>query len=337
MPATVWFRRINLVAVVACFVLVVVGAYVRLSDAGLGCPDWPGCYGQIVVPTASQAAVSDHAAYAIQPLVAPKAWKEMIHRYLAGFVGLLVVGLALGAFRLRGAGAPMRLALTVLGVIGVQIVFGALTVTWKVMPIIVTTHLLLGLTTLALLWWMWLRQSPCALRAVDVRPGIRGWAALALGVVALQIFLGGWTSTNYAAVACPDFPTCQASYGLQTALGPAFDLWHGLGINYEGGILAASVRATIHMVHRYGALLTTLIVGGLGLYLVARGRGRGLRGLGVACIVVLLLQLAIGIGFVEMRFPLSLADAHTGGAALLLLTVVSLNHFVWSAQCATEA
>lgn len=333
----VWFRHINIVAVVACFVLVMLGAYVRLSDAGLGCPDWPGCYGQLTVPNAEQAAAAaEHPLYAAQPLHAPKAWKEMIHRYLAGLVGMLVLAMAIGAFALRRQGAPARLAFTLVGVILVQIVFGALTVTWKVMPIIVTLHLLLGLATLTLLWWMWLRQAAPPLQLVDVPLGTRGWAGLALAVVVLQIFLGGWTSTNYAAIACPDFPTCQGHFGLETALAPAFDLWHGLGINYEGGILAASVRATIHMVHRYGALVTTLVVGGLGAYLVGFGR-RCMRWLGITCIAALLLQLAIGIGFVETGFPLWLADAHTGGAALLLLVVVGVNHFVWRAHGASEA
>lgn len=337
MPISSWFRHVNLITVVVCFALVVLGAYVRLSNAGLGCPDWPGCYGHLVVPATTHAVASADARYPARPLEAPKAWKEMIHRYLAGVVGLLVLAMAVLAVAARRRGLPIRMALVVLGVIIVQIVFGALTVTWQVMPVIVTTHLMLGLATLALLWWMWLRQRVAQPDADGLPGAVRGWAALALVVLVGQIFLGGWTSTNYAAIACPDFPTCQGIYGLQTGLAPAFDMWHGLGIDYEGGILATAVRATIHMLHRYGALATTLVVGGLGVYLLVAARRAPWRWLGLVVFAALALQVGIGIGFVEARFPLWLADAHTGGAALLLLAVVALNHFVWSARGASES
>ncbi|HEU0195727.1 MAG TPA: COX15/CtaA family protein [Nevskiaceae bacterium] len=332
MPIQSWFSRINLITVVVCFVLVLVGAYVRLSDAGLGCPDWPGCYGQMVVPDSSHATATADALYPHRPVQAPKAWKEMAHRYLAGIVSLLVLVMAGIVVLARKRGLPNVLAPAILGVIIVQIVFGALTVTLLVMPIIVTTHLLLGLATLALLWWMWLRQRLRQPAATGRPAGVRLWATLALVVLACQIFLGGWVSTNYAAVACPDFPTCQGIYGLQTSLAPAFDLWHGLGVDYQGGILTSSVRATIHMVHRYGALATTLVLGLLALYLLGRGKRAAWRWLGVALLLALALQVAIGIGIVEMQFPLWLTDAHTGGAALLLLVVVLVNHYVWSAR-----
>lgn len=328
MPITDLFRRISLIAVIACFILVVIGAYVRLSDAGLGCPDWPGCYGHIVVPDNAAATAAADQRYPLRPVEAHKAWKEMIHRYLAGIVGLLVLALALLAVFVRRQNLPRRIALAILGIIIVQIVFGALTVTWKVMPIIVTTHLMLGLATLAMLWWMWLRQAAPQPLASGRPVGVRSWAALGLVVLVAQIFLGGWTSTNYAAIGCPDFPTCQGSFGLQTGLAPAFQLWHGLGVNYEGGILSSSVRATIHMVHRYGALATTLVLGGLGIYLLAAARRSEWRWLGGALLAALALQVAIGIGIVETQFPLWLTDAHTGGAALLLMVVVAVNHLV---------
>lgn len=327
-----WFRRINLLAVLLCFALVVLGAYVRLSNAGLGCPDWPGCYGHVTVPQAAPALAAADARYPSRPVQAPKAWKEMIHRYLAGIVGLLVLIMALTAatgWRRRG---PHWLPFVVLGVILVQIVFGALTVTLQVNPIIVTTHLLLGMTTLALLWWMWLRQRAPASDPGGLPGGARLWSVLALLVVCVQIFLGGWTSTNYAALACPDFPTCQGSYLPQASLAKAFMLWHPLGVNYEGGVLSSAVRATIHLTHRYGAVLVTLVLGALGLNLLLRGGRRLWQLLGLALLAALALQLAIGISIVEWQFPLWLADAHNGGAALLLLTVVAVNHFVWTAR-----
>lgn len=331
---SVWFRRINLLTVVLCFALVVLGAYVRLSNAGLGCPDWPGCYGHLVVPDAPHQVAAADARYPLRPVQAPKAWKEMVHRYLAGIVGLLVLLMAALALRARGRGVPRVLPFVILGVIMVQIVFGALTVTWKVMPIIVTTHLLLGLTTLALIWWMWLRQRvpQPQVDAAGLPAGVRGWALLALVVLGAQIFLGGWTSTNYAAAACPDFPTCQGSWLPPPDYAKAFALWHRLGPNYEGGILSGTARATIHMTHRYGAMIVTLVLGLLGLHLLVNADQRRWRALGVLLLLALALQVAIGISLIEWQFPLWLADTHNAGAALLLLVMVTINHFVWSAR-----
>lgn len=324
------FRPINLLTVVLCFALVIIGGYVRLSNAGLGCPDWPGCYGHVTVPESAPAKAAADARYPLRPVQASEAWKEMIHRYLAGIVSLLVLVMAFMAARDWRRRGPHLLPFVVLGVILAQVVFGALTVTLLVQPLIVTTHLLLGLTTLALLWWMWLRQAAPNQDGSGLPGGARLWAALALLVLAVQIFLGGWTSTNYAAVACPDFPTCQGSYLLQGSLAKAFTLWHPLGVDYQGGVLSSPVRATIHMMHRYGALLTTLVLGGLGLQLLLFGGRRLWHGLGLALLATLALQVAIGISIVEWQFPLWLTDAHTGGAALLLLAVITVNHFVWT-------
>lgn len=323
-----WFYRLNLLAVVLCFVLVVLGAYVRLSNAGLGCPDWPGCYGHLVVPEAPHAVAHAQAVFGGE-VQAPKAWKEMIHRYLAGVVGLLILALAVIAALRRDV--PRALAFATLGVVIVQIVFGALTVTWKVMPIVVTLHLLLGLTTLTLLWWMWLRQRMSRPATDPPPPRAAGWAALGLALLCGQIFLGGWTSTNYAALGCPDFPTCQNRWWPPTDYASAFRFWRGLGTNYEGGVLDAAARATIHFTHRLGAVVVTLALGGLGVYLLLRGRAVW-RVLGALALSALALQLVIGIGLVLLHFPLWLADAHNAGAALLLLSVVLINHCLWSAR-----
>jgi len=356
-----WFYRLNLLTVALCYALVVLGAFVRLSDAGLGCPDWPGCYGQIAVPQAAQAVDQAQAAFPQQPLEAPKAWKEMIHRYLAGIVGLLIAALAVWAW--SNPQLPRALASMVVLVVITQIVFGALTVTMKVNPLIVTTHLLLGLTTLSLLWWMWLGsfsrlralsaessqaalrreprserqvwfalQSPDAAREVTTEKSplvLRLLATLGLLMLAMQIFLGGWTSTNYAALACPDFPTCLGHFTPATGLSRAFTLWHGSRLNYEYGILDVAARATVHLVHRYGALLVSLILGALVLSLLTQ-RGSPLwRRLGFALLGALAMQVLIGIGLVEMHLPLWLADMHNAGAALLLLTMLAVNHVVW--------
>ncbi|MDE2149434.1 MAG: COX15/CtaA family protein [Gammaproteobacteria bacterium] len=319
-----WFFRLNLLAVLLCLALVALGAYVRLSDAGLGCPDWPGCYGDLTVPQAPHALARAEARFG-GVVEAGKAWKEMIHRYLAGVVGLLVLALAIIAASSREV--PRRLTFATLAVLVAQIVFGALTVTWRVMPIIVTTHLLLGLTTLALLWWMWLRQSARPPGTPAPR-GTARWALLGLGLLIGQIFLGGWTSTNYAALGCPDFPTCHGQWWPATDYAAAFRLWHGLGVDYEGGVLDSMARTTIHLTHRLGALAVTVVLGALALYLLWRAHGRA-RTLGLALLAALVLQLTIGISLIESGFPLWLADAHNVGAALLLLAVVAVNEVLW--------
>lgn len=324
------FHRIALLTLGLTFCLVVLGAYVRLSNAGLGCPDWPGCYGHVGVPDAQHEIAAAEAAYPERPVEAPKAWKEMVHRYLAGFVGLLIGMLAVLALRDRTRTLPRTLALATVGVVLVQIVFGALTVTLKVKPIIVTTHLMLGLTTLSLLWWMWLETRPVATQSMpEALPAVlKPLAAFALLVLGGQIFLGGWTSTNYAALACPDFPACHGSFAPKGDLGEAFKLWRGLGIDYEFGVLDTATRATIHLVHRYGALVLSLVLGGVALYLLSLNRAP-LRRLAFALFGALALQLTIGIGLIHLQLPLWLADAHNGGAAVLLLAVLALNHRVW--------
>ncbi len=326
------FNRLNLLTLVLTFALIVLGAYVRLSHAGLGCPDWPGCYGHIGVPDAAHEVAAAEAAYPERPVQAPKAWKEMVHRYLAGIVGLLIGALAALAWRDRSHRLPRGLATAAVGVVLVQIVFGALTVTLKVKPIIVTTHLLLGLTTLSLVFWMWLgtrAPSPAPsssepLRATLLKP----LSIAALLLLCGQIFLGGWTSTNYAALACPDFPACHGSFAPKGELGVAFKLWHGLGIDYEGGILDVAARATIHLVHRYGALALSLVLIGIAAYLLSLKRAP-YRQLALALLGALALQVLIGVGLIHLQLPLWLADAHNAGAALLLLAVLALNHEVW--------
>jgi cytochrome c oxidase assembly protein subunit 15 len=323
-----WFTRINFAALALCFVVVVVGAYVRLSDAGLGCPDWPGCYGHVAVPEQSQIADA-------QQLIEPaKAWREMIHRYLVGTLGLLILVLAALSVFDRANRSARPFALASVAVVIVQSVFGMLTVTMKLAPIVVTTHLLLGLTTLALVWLTWLSQrrtARLALAAPCPPVPVKSWALLALLVLALQIFLGGWTSTNYAAASCADFPGCGGSFVPAAPLAKAFTLWHGQ-INYEYGILDVATRATIQLVHRYGAVLVTLVLGSLGIYLLSR-RGRPLwSAMGSAVLAALMLQVLIGVSLIEFHFPLWLADAHNAGAAVLLLVVVALNYFAWTSK-----
>ena len=326
------FHRINFATVILCFVVITLGAFVRLSDAGLGCPDWPGCYGHLTVPEHGATQV---AAFPERPLEQHKAWKEMIHRYLAGGLGLLILALAVMAWRARAAPhQQVVLPLAALGLVIFQAALGMWTVTLLLKPLIVTAHLLGGMTLLALLLLSLLRQGRhCSFWAAGGRRrGLRLLAGLALVVLVVQIFLGAWTSTNYAALACTDFPTCHGQIWPETDFGEAFTLWRGLGINYEFGVLDSVPRSTIHMVHRVGALVTAVVMLVLAAYLIALGRRtRRWSGLGLALVGALALQLLIGITTVVLHLPLAVAVAHNGGAALLLCVVMTINHASWKA------
>jgi len=337
MAAARWIRSLALAGLLLCFAVVVLGAYVRLTAAGLGCPDWPGCYGH-VTPLGAQQSAAAQAAYPLRPLDVGKAWREMIHRYAATTLGLIIVTLAALAIRTRHLRlVSIVLAWALLATVVFQGVLGMLTVTWRLKPLIVTGHLVFGLTTLALLWWLWLSLPREAWVTVQTRGAASrnatasastAWRLALVGLVALsvQIALGGWTSSNYAAVACPDFPTCQSSWWPHTDYRDAFILWRGLGINYEGGVLDHPARVAIHLTHRIGALVATAALSLAALSVMLRPALVRLTLPAVAVLIALALQLTIGISMVVKGFPLWLATAHTAGAALLLLAVLALLH-----------
>jgi cytochrome c oxidase assembly protein subunit 15 len=322
------FRALTLAALILCAIVVVLGAFVRLTDAGLGCPDWPTCYGHVTPGSALENRAAIDAAFPGRPFHYGKALREMTHRYAASTLGLIVVLMTALAWRHRRDRAlPVGLTTLLLITVVAQGILGMLTVTWLLKPLIVTLHLLGGMTTLALLWWLWLRPEN---RATDARErSLRPLAVAGLLVLALQIALGGWTSSNYAAVACPDFPTCQGSWWPEAQFDQAFVLWRGLGIDYEGGILDHPARVAVHFTHRLGALVTMLVLGTLALMTLRRAQVRELRIAAIALLAALGLQLAIGITTVARGFPLAWATAHNAGAALLLLSVVAVMRFLW--------
>lgn len=313
-----WFVRLARAGTVLALCVVMLGAYVRLTDAGLGCPDWPGCYGRLVVPHPdTPAAELGHD----RPLVAHKAWNEMIHRYLASTLGLLVLALAAIAWRNRAnPEQPWRVPLALVGLIVFQGLLGMWTVTLLLKPIVVVGHLFGGFATLALLFSLGRWRTA---RVAVPTAGLKTLGLAAAAALVLQIGLGGWTSANYAALACPDFPTCQTQWWPELAdFEEGFVLWRGLGIDYEGGVLDHPARVAVHFAHRLGAVLATLLIFLLGIRLA---RDTGTRGDGLAVLGLLLLQLSLGVSIVWFGVPLAVAVAHNGTAALLLLAVINAN------------
>jgi heme a synthase len=324
------FRRLALAGVVLAFGVVVLGAWVRLSNAGLGCPDWPGCYGHLTADDAAQNADAINQAFPQRPFTYHKAIKEMVHRYFAGGLVLVIVTLAgLAIANRRDPQQPVGLPITLVGLVFLQALLGMWTVTLLLKPLIVVLHLLGGLTTLALLAWLALAPVPspssAAERGRNQVGALKTLATTGLIVLGLQIALGGWTSSNYAALACPDFPTCQNSYWPQMDAKDAFVLWRGLGIDYEGGVLDHPARVAIHFVHRLGALVTALVLGFLSFAAIRTGPTRTVRIAGMALGAVLVCQLILGPMMVIRALPLALATAHNAVAALVLLAVVALN------------
>lgn len=303
-----WFRRLALAGALLAAAVVVLGAWVRLTDAGLGCPDWPGCYGHIYPQT--------HHEFA-------KAWHEMIHRYFAGTLTIIIAALlAWAVWNRKERGQPLIPVVLLTIVVCVQAALGALTVTLLLKPLIVTAHLLGGLTTLGILWWLSL--TPASRDLTKREAALRKYALAGLAALVLQIALGGWTSSNYAAVACPDLPTCQSSWWPPMDFHDGFVLWRGLDIDYEGGVLANPARVAIHVTHRMGALVAGSILIVVGCMTVAQGTRRRVRVAGALLAGAVLLQIGIGTAMVHFGMPLPLATLHNAGAAFLVICIVTL-------------
>jgi cytochrome c oxidase assembly protein subunit 15 len=353
-------------AAVFAFGLVMFGAFVRLSNAGLSCPDWPTCYGKATWPHHEQAVAAANAAFPDRPYEASKAWREQVHRMLAGTLGVLVLllallsarrdravmvaiivsavfaaagvalylhgerdwssGLALLAILLPTAGAfwlreraAQKMSVLALAVIIFQAMLGMWTVTLLLKPIVVMGHLLGGITTFGLLAYAALRCH--GFGSPDDRfAALRRWVVLGIVLLGCQIALGGWTSANYAALACgTDFPTCLGQWAPPTDFHQGFVLWREVGVNYEGGVLDMAARSAIQITHRIGALVVFCYL----MWLAWRLARSGFRAGGIAVAVVLIVQVLLGISNVHFGLPLPVATLHNGGAALLLFTLLA--------------
>ena len=327
----VWYQRVCVFACLLALVVVVMGAWVRLSDAGLGCPDWPGCYGSFVVPSADHAVAAAEEAFPERPVEAHKAWREMIHRYAAstlGFSIMLIAGLAIA--NRKDPQQALKVPIALFFLVCFQGLLGMWTVTLLLKPVIVMGHLLGGLSTLSLLFWL-----VCDNRwpGSGTRNAVPTAGVVALVVLVCQIALGGWTSSNYAALACPDLPTCLGEWWPEQAdFSEGFIMWRGLGQNYEFGILEAPARVAIHFTHRLGAIVAFLIILFAAHKYLRAGPGRRVRTASILVLVALVTQISLGLSAVWFGLPLAVATGHNMVAALLLLSVINLNHAVLRAR-----
>ena len=316
-------HRLAMAAVIIAFCVIVLGAWVRLSHAGLGCPDWPGCYGQMTWPGAVQEIETANQAFPERPFESTKAWREMAHRYLAGSLMLLVFAIGWQVWRDPHLHRGVRyLATAVVMLIIFQALLGMWTVTLKLKPVIVMAHLLGGLTSFSLLLWLMFANR----RGITDRPSMkirrmRTPIIAAMIVLATQIALGGWTSANYAALACPDVPMCTGQWLPETDFREGFVLWREIGVNYEGGVLDQPSRVAIHLTHRIGAVTTLFVLAILAFRLIKVPR---LRAGGQLLILLVLTQFTLGVLNVALYLPLLNAVAHNAAAALLLATLLGL-------------
>ncbi len=332
-----------LIATIFASMVVGMGAYTRLVHAGLGCPDWPGCYGFLTVPDSAVEIAQAESLFPNAPVEVDKGWAEMIHRYIAGGLMLMVLAIVIRAVRHRHEpGQPIKLPIFILLLITLQAAFGMWTVTLKLWPQVVTAHLLGGFTTFSLLFLLTLRLSgrhQKKLTGEHLRL-LQGIAVLSLLAVVGQITLGGWVSSNYAALACPDLPMCQGQWLPPMNFSEGFHVGQDIGPNYLGGQLHAEARTAIHFAHRVGAVLITVLLT-INVFIALRASSRSgdvmLRRLALLILMMLVIQIALGLSNIIWNLPLNVAVAHNLGGALLLLSVVAYNYYLFGGASAPEA
>ncbi|ALT00084.1 COX15/CtaA family protein [Lacimicrobium alkaliphilum] len=318
-------KKMVLTALILAVVVVALGAFTRLTDAGLGCPDWPGCYGFLSVPKQDAHIEQAVQAFPERPFEAHKAWNEMIHRYFAGALGLLILIIALRSLFNSQPNRPKKLPLVLLCLVIFQALLGMWTVTMKLQPIVVMGHLLGGFTVLSCLFLLYLRLTNYRIPGGDanLRPLAR-YGVLGMLIVIVQIALGGWVSANYAALACTQLPVCEADWVQRLDFAGAFSI--GEADDYEFGTHSYAERMTMHVVHRFGALITFLYLCWLAIRIYARASSALFRQLSVILVLVLGLQVALGVSNVVFSLPLWVAVAHNIVGASLLLVLIMINY-----------
>jgi len=318
-------KRLAIIATAFALVVVLLGAFTRLSNAGLGCPDWPGCYGFSHIPTENADIKIANQAFPDQPYEFEKAWPEMVHRYFAATLGLLVLGLAL--LSLKGENRPTRVhSFGLLVLVIFQAALGMWTVTMKLHPGIVMAHLMGGMTTLVLLASLSLRYANNFIAKVSTNLQSRffGLVIFSTLVLVMQIILGGWTSANYAATVCYELPICQGNWFADSDFIAGFTIWGQGAENYEFGILDSAGRIAIHASHRVGAIITAIMLSIMSFQLIRQRDSYLLGNFGRLIAVLLLVQVSLGVFNIIFQMPLYNAVAHNGVGALLLLVMALL-------------
>lgn len=319
------FKKLSLIAAVTALCVVVLGAYVRLSDAGLGCPDWPGCYGTLTVPQSEEAINQAQTVYPDSPVEVGKAWKEMIHRYLAGGLGLMVLALCVLGWKHQSTikTSPV-LTSALLVLITFQAMLGMWTVTMLLKPAVVTAHLIGGMSTLAILTWIAHRHWGVPVSHL-VSANLQRVIRFAILVLFGQIILGGWTSTNYAALACTDFPTCHGVLVPEMDFKDAFHVFRELGQSADGSGLTLASLTAIQWTHRIGAMIVFVYLGLMAINVLKYSQ---LKTWGLLLATVLIAQILLGVANLVLHLPLVLAVLHNFGAALLLILIVVINSII---------
>ena len=318
-------KNLSLFGICLAFVVIALGAWTRLVDAGLGCPDWPGCYGFVVFPTNEAEIALAEARYPTFPYDINKAIPEVVHRYFAAALGFLAIIMVYYSFKQNENKNIRRWTIGLLIFICCQGLFGYLTVSLLLLPIIVTAHLFGGFTTLTLFFLIFLMSSTFDILEKIAIPKLKIIAGIALIVLLFQIFLGVWTSTNYASLACADFPTCQGSYMPEMDFKNGFNLNQEVGPNYLYGLLDNPSRVAIHYSHRVSAILVTLVF----LILISKLWFSNAAPLASTIGILLITQISLGIINVVYVLPLYVAIAHNLVAALLLLSIFTVNYLAW--------
>ncbi|UCX06301.1 COX15/CtaA family protein [Shewanella glacialimarina] len=307
--------------------VILMGAYTRLSDAGLGCPDWPGCYGHLTVPNESHELAKVETHFPEHTIEPKKAWLEMIHRYIAGTLGLMVLVILIMCLKQREA--PKKLPIFISALIIFQAALGMWTVTMKLMPIVVMSHLIGGFALFSLLFILYLRTKPLRIPGGDTYARkLAPLAAIGLVVLVVQIMLGGWTSSNYAALACTTLPICEGNWIDNLRFADAFSPFQGDHPSFEYGVLDYPTRMTIHITHRIWGVFTAVMLVWLAFKLL-KAQSSTMCTSAYLLILMVIVQVALGISNVVMNLPLGIAVSHNGGAALLLLTMVFINYALW--------
>lgn len=328
------FYRLALFAALYAFVLLVLGAWGRINEAGLGCPEWPGCYGRLFAPQTAQDLNEARSFFPRQPAEEERMLKDTLHRFFSGALGLLMFPLVKLGWQLKKHVRRQQVLIPALVFVLVfaQLALSILTVKLQHKPLIAMLHLSTGILILGLLWWVVLREQrfwiPVTATPLAVLRRLRPRALLGLFLVAAQMATGGWVSANYAAMACPDFPGCQGALWPPMNVLDGFALWRDIGLDYEGVLLNLESATAIHMAHRIGALITLMYVGWLALHIVRVGARDNLCRYGLLVFLLLLAQLTLGIITVLTHLPVVLTVAHSALAALLLLSLITLNHVV---------